>query len=198
MSEITDSSNVGKAMGLLGMQWSLGQTFGPVLGGLLARPAQQHGQHHPFLNQTFFIKCPYFLACMVPVVLGLFIIVPAMMYLPETRPEHKPGMHSHLVLSRIRSQLRLSVQKVPHAFGTCLWENVMGYATAPMQPFARYQRMLFDTWCSSSSNCLHLRLCTNHPFPWQCVCYAQRACKVSPAGGKVEALCQAYSLWDHW
>uniref|UniRef100_A0A7S4FSX3 Major facilitator superfamily (MFS) profile domain-containing protein n=1 Tax=Eutreptiella gymnastica TaxID=73025 RepID=A0A7S4FSX3_9EUGL len=95
VSEITDSSNVGKAMGLLGMQWSLGQTFGPVLGGLLARPAQQHGQHHPFLNQTFFIKCPYFLACMVPVVLGLFIIVPAMMYLPETRPEHKPGSASY-------------------------------------------------------------------------------------------------------
>lgn len=85
LSEITDHSNVGTGIGLLGMQWSLGQTLGPLIGGALARPARKYAQYLPALDAPFFHDFPYALACALPVVLGLLAFVPTLLWLPETR-----------------------------------------------------------------------------------------------------------------
>lgn len=87
VTEITDATNVGFGMGLLGMQWSLGQTLGPVLGGALARPARKYVGWFPELDAPFFHRYPYVLACAVPVILGTVTLIPALLYLPETRME---------------------------------------------------------------------------------------------------------------
>ncbi|KAN0088817.1 Major facilitator superfamily domain containing protein [Tylopilus felleus] len=63
VAEITDSTNVAEAYGILPIPWSIGTTLGPLIGGLLARPADRFPDI--FGHSGFFKRYPYFLPCSV-------------------------------------------------------------------------------------------------------------------------------------
>ncbi|KAF9526686.1 hypothetical protein CPB83DRAFT_448678 [Crepidotus variabilis] len=64
MAEMTDSTNISKAYACLTIVWTTGSTLGPIIGGLLARPADRFP--NIFGNSEFMRKYPYFLPCLIP------------------------------------------------------------------------------------------------------------------------------------
>jgi len=64
--------------------WSSGATLGPVIGGLLSRPAERFPDL--FGNNEFLKKYPYFLPCAVPATYSAVTWVVALLFLKETAP----------------------------------------------------------------------------------------------------------------
>jgi len=61
--DITDSTNIAQAYGILPSVWYIGETLGPLVGGSLARPADRFPK---IFGQSEFLKeYPYFLPCAV-------------------------------------------------------------------------------------------------------------------------------------
>ncbi|KIN95393.1 hypothetical protein M404DRAFT_1007528 [Pisolithus tinctorius Marx 270] len=61
--EITDSTNLALACGFTPLAWFVGTTIGPLIGGLLERPAEKYPT--VFGGTTFFKTYPYFLPCLM-------------------------------------------------------------------------------------------------------------------------------------
>ncbi|KIY43434.1 MFS general substrate transporter [Fistulina hepatica ATCC 64428] len=64
MAEMTDNTNIALAYSFMPLAWTLGGTLGPVIGGMLSRPADRFPSL--FGNSAFHKEFPYFLPCAVP------------------------------------------------------------------------------------------------------------------------------------
>lgn len=63
VAEITDLTNHARACSLITMTWFLGNTIGPLVGGLLERPAEKFPAM--FGSSTFLKEYPYFFPCSI-------------------------------------------------------------------------------------------------------------------------------------
>ncbi|KAJ3354201.1 hypothetical protein HDU91_005795 [Kappamyces sp. JEL0680] len=82
LAEITDSSNRPKAFSLFGLCFAIGIMVGPLLGGLLANPAQT--MPSLFGSWDLFVRNPYLLPCLVSSFISTFGFVFGIFFLPET------------------------------------------------------------------------------------------------------------------
>ncbi|GLB44887.1 putative transporter [Lyophyllum shimeji] len=124
MGEITDSTNVADAFALMPLMWSFGSTAGPIIGGLLARPAETWPEF--FGRLLFFQRHPYFLPCAVAALIALISAVIAFVGLKETLP-------SAVLQEKKR---KAAATAVPHASpgpttGLLLAENGPTYGSVP-------------------------------------------------------------------
>ncbi|KAG8902164.1 hypothetical protein FRB99_004801 [Tulasnella sp. 403] len=62
IAELTDETNQGRAFSFLPLSWSVGSIVAPILGGFLARPADQYPGI--FGSWTLFVDFPYLLPCL--------------------------------------------------------------------------------------------------------------------------------------
>jgi MFS family permease len=83
LTEITDDSNRGAAFSYMSVAWALGTILGPLIGGLLCRPAITYP--NIFGNNLFFIEYPYFLPVLVCCIGNLISALMAYCYMTETR-----------------------------------------------------------------------------------------------------------------
>jgi len=84
VAELTDSTNIAQAYAYMPIAWSSGGTLGPIIGGLLSRPAERFPS--VFGNNEFLKKYPYFLPCAVPATYSAVALVVAFLFLQETAP----------------------------------------------------------------------------------------------------------------
>jgi len=84
MVEITDSTNLAQAYAYMPIAWSSGGTLGPLIGGLLSRPADRFP--NTFGHLQFMKTYPYFLACAVPATFSILAWVVTFLFLQETVP----------------------------------------------------------------------------------------------------------------
>ncbi|KAJ3998915.1 member of major facilitator superfamily multidrug-resistance, DHA1 sub-family [Lentinula boryana] len=82
MAEMTDSTNIAQAYAYMPIAWSTGGVLGPMIGGALARPADQFP--HLFGNNEFLKKYPYFLPCAVPATFSAIAWLVTFLFLKET------------------------------------------------------------------------------------------------------------------
>ncbi|KAF9526687.1 member of major facilitator superfamily multidrug-resistance, DHA1 sub-family [Crepidotus variabilis] len=82
MAEMTDPTNISKAYAYLPIVWTTGSTLGPIIGGLLSRPADRFP--NVFGNSEFMKKYPYFLPCSVPATFSVSAWIIAFFFLKET------------------------------------------------------------------------------------------------------------------
>ena len=82
VSEITDETNIAKALGVVAMQYGFGSLLGPSIGGFLARPAQKYAL---FADSALLTRFPYVLPCTVPFVVAVSVLVGIALFLPESR-----------------------------------------------------------------------------------------------------------------
>jgi len=83
LTEITDDSNRGAAFSYMSVAWALGTILGPLIGGLLCRPAVTYPG--TFSNDSFFGKYPYFLPVLVCCIGNIISAIMALCYMTETR-----------------------------------------------------------------------------------------------------------------
>ena len=97
IAEITDSTNIARAYGLMPIAWSTGTTLGydiiptlqtriehfcrPMIGGFLLKPAERYPAI--FGQSEFLKKYPYFLPCAVPATYSLVAWLVTYFYLKE-------------------------------------------------------------------------------------------------------------------
>jgi MFS family permease len=84
MAEITDSTNLAQAYAYMPIAWSSGGALGPLIGGLLSRPADRFP--NTFGHLQFMKTYPYFLACAVPATFSILAWVVMFLFLQETVP----------------------------------------------------------------------------------------------------------------
>ncbi|KAF9525662.1 major facilitator superfamily multidrug-resistance, DHA1 sub-family [Crepidotus variabilis] len=82
VAEMTDSTNISKAYAYMPISWSTGSTLGPIIGGVLARPADRFPA--VFGNNEFMKKYPYFLPCSIPATFTFFAWIITFFFLKET------------------------------------------------------------------------------------------------------------------
>ncbi|KAJ1916715.1 hypothetical protein IWQ60_008013 [Tieghemiomyces parasiticus] len=82
MAEITDETNQAKGFSLLPLCWNLGTIVGPVIGGLLARPAENFPGL--FGHIELFRAYPYMLPCLICSIFGVAAWLSAFFLLEET------------------------------------------------------------------------------------------------------------------
>ncbi|KAF9065831.1 major facilitator superfamily domain-containing protein [Rhodocollybia butyracea] len=82
MAEITDSTNLAQAYAYMPIAWSTGGVLGPMVGGALARPADQFP--HLFGSNQFLKDYPYFLPCAVPATFSAIAWLVTFLFLKET------------------------------------------------------------------------------------------------------------------
>ncbi|KAJ3712182.1 member of major facilitator superfamily multidrug-resistance, DHA1 sub-family [Lentinula raphanica] len=82
MAEMTDATNIAQAYAYMPIAWSTGGVLGPMIGGALARPADQFPQL--FGNNDFLKKYPYFLPCAVPATFSAIAWLVTFCFLKET------------------------------------------------------------------------------------------------------------------
>ncbi|KAF9523453.1 major facilitator superfamily domain-containing protein [Crepidotus variabilis] len=82
MADMTDSTNMSKAYAYLPIVWSIGSTLGPIIGGVLARPAERFPD--VFGHNEFMKKYPYFLPCSVAATFSFIAWIVAIFLLKET------------------------------------------------------------------------------------------------------------------
>ncbi|KAF8552736.1 MFS general substrate transporter [Imleria badia] len=85
--ELTDSTNMAQAYGILPITWALGTAAGPLIGGSLASPAERFPKI--FGDSVFFKKYPYFLPCSVSATVTALSWFIALLFMKETM---KPRM----------------------------------------------------------------------------------------------------------
>ncbi|KAF9532320.1 major facilitator superfamily domain-containing protein [Crepidotus variabilis] len=86
--EITDESNQAVAFAFFGMWWPIGTIAGPLIGGLLSKPAARFPK---YLDYQFLRDNPYFLPCLMVASFTLFSFVVASFMLEETMESKKTG-----------------------------------------------------------------------------------------------------------
>ncbi|KZT20436.1 member of major facilitator superfamily multidrug-resistance, DHA1 sub-family [Neolentinus lepideus HHB14362 ss-1] len=82
MAELTDSTNIAQAYAYMPISWSTGSTLGPIIGGMLSRPAERFP--NLFGHNTFLKKYPYFLPCAVPATFTIIAWFVTFFFLKET------------------------------------------------------------------------------------------------------------------
>ncbi|KAH9966264.1 major facilitator superfamily domain-containing protein [Lactifluus volemus] len=88
VAEITDPTNLPQVYAYMPASWSTGSTLGPMIGGLLSRPADQFP--NTFGNSQFLKQYPYFLPCAVPATFSALAWVMTYVFLRETVPSPVP------------------------------------------------------------------------------------------------------------
>eukprot|EP00669_Euglena_mutabilis_P008622 TRINITY_DN3644_c0_g1_i1.p1 TRINITY_DN3644_c0_g1~~TRINITY_DN3644_c0_g1_i1.p1 ORF type:complete len:413 (-),score=102.72 TRINITY_DN3644_c0_g1_i1:461-1699(-) len=86
LADVTDASNRTRAFSLLPLAWGAGCIAGPVVGGLLARPAIQY----PNLPWGPFVTFPYLLPCVCAVLIQGAAAVMVVWLMADCRPVHPP------------------------------------------------------------------------------------------------------------
>jgi MFS family permease len=81
LGDVTTDADRSSAFSIISFIFSFGMIAGPLVGGLLSNPAQNIDL---FRNSQFLLKYPYFLPCMLPVLLSLVGFLVGWQYLPET------------------------------------------------------------------------------------------------------------------
>ncbi|KAA1467086.1 MFS general substrate transporter [Dentipellis sp. KUC8613] len=84
VAEITDETNLSRAIPLMTVAWAVGSTIGPLIGGLLARPAQRFPK---LFSQPFWTTYPYFLPCAAVAGYVLLLLIAIVLFMKE--PVHK-------------------------------------------------------------------------------------------------------------
>ncbi|KAF7331374.1 Major facilitator superfamily multidrug-resistance DHA1 sub-family [Mycena kentingensis (nom. inval.)] len=82
LAELTDATNIAAAYGYLPIAWSTGSILGPMIGGLLAHPAETFPAW--FGNSAFLKKYPYFLPCAIPATYAIVAWFVTLFFLRET------------------------------------------------------------------------------------------------------------------
>ncbi|TFK98636.1 MFS transporter [Pterulicium gracile] len=83
MAEISDPSTITYVFSTMSIMWATGTTVGPVMGGLLARPAERWP---PVFASSFWYKYPYFLPCAAAALVVLLTVCISSICLKETNP----------------------------------------------------------------------------------------------------------------
>jgi len=81
VGEITDHTNSADAFAMLHVPWAIGTSFGPLVGGWLARP---HEHFPEMFSGEIWIKYPYFLPCAVLAVVAVIAVGVIAICLEET------------------------------------------------------------------------------------------------------------------
>ncbi|KAF9468186.1 major facilitator superfamily domain-containing protein [Collybia nuda] len=102
IAEITDATNIGDAFSYISMMWGVGSTIGPIMGGLLSRPAITWPD--TFSKILLFRNYPYFLPCAAAAFLALITGVIAFLGLKETLPS---------AVTRLKSKKRFGTGAIP-------------------------------------------------------------------------------------
>ncbi|KAF8344724.1 major facilitator superfamily domain-containing protein [Amanita rubescens] len=84
IGEITDETNIADAFTFLPLVWSTASILGPILGGLLSRPAVQWPE--TLGKITYLRNHPYFLPCFAAAVVAFITFLCAIVGLEETLP----------------------------------------------------------------------------------------------------------------
>ncbi|PWZ01190.1 MFS general substrate transporter [Testicularia cyperi] len=91
MGEMTDVTNQAVAFAYLPMTWTIGCFIGPLLGGYLAKPAQQYpwlfGPGGSLYMHGLWQNFPYFLPCAISALITINSMILAALFLEETLPE---------------------------------------------------------------------------------------------------------------
>ncbi|KAF9480013.1 major facilitator superfamily multidrug-resistance, DHA1 sub-family [Pholiota conissans] len=84
IAELTDSTNRADAFAFIPLMWSVGQTTGPLIGGLLSNPAKRWPDT---LGRISYLRShPYFLPCAVAGIISFITFSFAYLVLKETLP----------------------------------------------------------------------------------------------------------------
>ncbi|KAJ3223538.1 hypothetical protein HDU81_009132 [Chytriomyces hyalinus] len=92
IGEVTDETNQSLRFSLIGIMWSLGTIFGPMVGGCLSNPVKQFPGWFggcPFLKEN-----PYFLPCFLSACVSLIGFVVGLLFLEETNEKVKSARRS--------------------------------------------------------------------------------------------------------
>ncbi|KAF8920367.1 major facilitator superfamily domain-containing protein [Mucidula mucida] len=84
LAEVLDSHRIGDVYALMPVMWGLGNAIGPVVGGVLANPAERWP--NTFGKLALFRDYPYILPCGVAAMLSLSVFICAFFSLQETLP----------------------------------------------------------------------------------------------------------------
>jgi len=93
LGEITDKTNQGKGFSAFGLTYGLGVIVGPLIGGLLAKPAAKYPSVFP--PGSFFDQFPYLLPPLVSASVTLFGLVFGFFFLPETKISRQENVEMH-------------------------------------------------------------------------------------------------------
>ncbi|KAJ8077589.1 hypothetical protein PM082_002021 [Marasmius tenuissimus] len=85
VAEITDDTNLADAFTLMSLMWSIGNSIGPAMGGLLSNPAEEWPG---VFGNWFFRSYPYFLACASAALFAFIPFVLCFFFLKETLKTH--------------------------------------------------------------------------------------------------------------
>ncbi|EIN04032.1 member of major facilitator multidrug-resistance DHA1 sub-family [Punctularia strigosozonata HHB-11173 SS5] len=107
MAELMDSGNLAQAYAYMPIAWSTGGTLGPIIGGVLSRPAERFPS--VFGNSDFLKEYPYFLPCAVPATFSVLAWLVTLLFLKET--VRNPMPLSSLIATR-KSKSNLALQTV--------------------------------------------------------------------------------------
>jgi MFS family permease len=83
MAEISDASNIAYVFSTMSIMWATGSTMGPVIGGLLSRPAERWPR---LFSQAFWETYPYFLPCAAAAFIVFITVIITAIGLKETNP----------------------------------------------------------------------------------------------------------------
>ncbi|TPX37689.1 hypothetical protein SmJEL517_g00556 [Synchytrium microbalum] len=104
MGEVTDSTNQAKGFSIFGLVWGVGSIMGPVIGGVLAKPAEKWPEI--FAPFPLLVKYPYLLPCIVSAFISCIGLVVGCVFLEETAPGRGSGTFSQRGLSHTAEEER--------------------------------------------------------------------------------------------
>ncbi|KAF7977167.1 hypothetical protein HWV62_4599 [Athelia sp. TMB] len=147
MAESTDSTNIATALSFIPLQWGLGITFGPMIGGLLSHPAKTWPNT---LGKIAFLRDhPYFLPCATAALIPLSAFIITSIFLKETLPsavarqKKKSQEGVSLPPSETQSEVDVAVDEPPVPFSALMTRRVL-------VPIINYAFLAFVEQCSSA------------------------------------------------